>query len=199
MKWIRPAIWTVATSTAIAAWWFLATVLFCFLARLPIRKAHPGTLVRYVVDGKPSIAVRRLVVGSGLVSFAILTIPIAYWRARGQQASPYGNARWAGSADVRLAGLLSTTGIILGKRDGRLLCMPGWEHVMCFAPSGSGKGVGIVIPNLLHWPDSAIVHDVKGENFRLTAGFRAAHGQKIYFFNPADPAGRTHRYNPFSS
>ena len=68
---------------------------------------------------------------------------------------------------------------------------------MCFAPSGSGKGVGIVIPNLLHWPDSAIVHDVKGENFRLTCGFRAARGQKVYFFNPGDPEGRTHRYNPF--
>ena len=101
-------------------------------------------------------------------------------------------------AHVRRAGLLSRTGILLGWRGGRFLCMPGWEHVMCFAPTGSGKGVGIVIPNLLHWPDSAIVHDVKGENFRLTSGFRAAHGQKVFFFNPGDPGGPHPPLQPFS-
>src|SRR5208282_2384826 len=110
---------------------------------------------------------------------------------------PFGDAKWASWRDVQRAGLLSRTGILLGWRYGRFLCMPGWEHVMCFAPTGSGKGVGIVVPNLLHWADSAIVHDVKGENFRLTSGYRAEHGQKVYFFNPGDSEGRTHRYNPF--
>ena len=119
------------------------------------------------------------------------------WVKNRKSVSPYGDARWATWREVNRAGLFSRSGILLGRRAGGWLCIPGWEHVMCFAPSGSGKGVGIVVPNLLHWPDSAIVHDVKGENFRLTSGFRAAHGQKVYFFNPGDPQGRTHRYNPF--
>ena len=49
----------------------------------------------------------------------------------------------------------------------------GPEHVLCFAPTRSGKGVGLVIPTLLTWAGSVIVHDIKGENHGLTAGWRA--------------------------
>ena len=138
----------------------------------------------------------RLIHASGFLLPAILGAIFILFESR-KRSSPYGDACWARWRDIRKAGLLSKQGIILGKRHGRFLCMQGWEHIMCFAPSGSGKGIGIVIPNLLHWSDSAIVHDVKGENFRLTSGFRAECGQKIYFLNPGDPEGRTHRYNPF--
>lgn len=30
----------------------------------------------------------------------------------------------------------------------------------------------MVIPTLLTWPGSAIIHDIKGENWQITAGFR---------------------------
>jgi Type IV secretory system Conjugative DNA transfer len=39
--------------------------------------------------------------------------------------------------------------------------------VLCFAPTRSGKGVGLVVPTLLTWPGSCIVHDIKGENWTL--------------------------------
>jgi type IV secretion system protein VirD4 len=61
----------------------------------------------------------------------------------------------------------------------------GPEHVLCFAPTRSGKGVGLVVPSLLTWPGSAIVHDIKGENWQLTAGFRARHG-RVLLFDPTN-------------
>jgi type IV secretion system protein VirD4 len=61
--------------------------------------------------------------------------------------------------------------------------------VLCFAPTRSGKGVGLVVPSLLTWPGSAIVHDIKGENWQLTAGFRARHG-RVLLFDPTNPRRR---------
>jgi len=69
----------------------------------------------------------------------------------------------------------------------------GPEHVLCFAPTRSGKGVGLVVPSLLTWPGSAIVHDIKGENWTLTAGFRALHG-RVLLFDPTNSASAA--YNP---
>ncbi len=66
---------------------------------------------------------------------------------------------------------------MLGRYDQDYLRHDGPEHVLCFAPTRSGKGVGLVVPTLLTWPGSAIVHDIKGENWQLTAGFRAKHGR----------------------
>lgn len=108
----------------------------------------------------------------------------------------HGAARWASEGEVRRAGLRSDTGIVLGRKDGRLLVFGGQEHVMLYAPTRTGKGVGVVIPNLLAWPGSAVVLDVKRENWDATAGFRAAHGQATHLFDPLDPKGRTARYNP---
>jgi type IV secretion system protein VirD4 len=61
--------------------------------------------------------------------------------------------------------------------------------VLC-AHAQSGKGVGLVIPSLLTWPGSAIVHDIKGENWQLTAGFRAKHG-RVLLFDPTNAAVRS--------
>ncbi len=108
----------------------------------------------------------------------------------------HGDARWARLGDLRRAGLRAETGIILGRRGGGLLTFGGAEHVLLYAPTRSGKGVGVVIPNLLAWPGSVVVLDVKRENWAATAGFRAAHGQTVHLFDPLDPEGRTARYNP---
>jgi type IV secretion system protein VirD4 len=67
---------------------------------------------------------------------------------------------------------------------------------LLFAPTGSGKGVGFVIPNLLFWEDSVVVHDIKLENYELTSGWRAKKGQQVFVWSPADPDGNTHCYNP---
>jgi type IV secretion system protein VirD4 len=108
----------------------------------------------------------------------------------------HGAARWANEADLARAGLRNRVGLVLGRKAGRLLVFGGAEHVMLYAPTRTGKGVGVVIPNLLTWPDSVVVLDVKRENWDATAGFRAAHGQQVVLFDPLDPEGRTARYNP---
>ena len=139
--------------------------------------------------------------------------------ARGEQASPEdfgregalegGKAEHAGPpaaavgpAEVDRAGLTGgdgQPGILIGRHRGRFLSLPGQLSVMLSAPTRSGKGVGVVIPNLLNWPDSVVVLDIKGENFDVTAGYRAAHGQAVYAFSPFDEGARSHRWNPLTA
>lgn len=116
------------------------------------------------------------------------------WRARQRrQVTTYGSARWADRRELRRAGLLGPRGMILGRLGSRYLRHEGPEHVMAFAPTRSGKGVGLVIPTLLSWTDSAVVHDIKGENWQLTAGWRARFSHCL-LFNPTDT--RSAHFNP---
>ena len=129
----------------------------------------------------------------GLVSIAV-AIAMSVWRAREQrQAETYGSAHWASPNDVRRAGLMGEDGVILGKLGPSYLRHDGPEHVLCFAPTRSGKGVGLVVPTLLTWPGSCIVHDIKGENWKLTAGFRGRHG-RVLLFDPTNASSSP--YNP---
>ncbi|MBB4633907.1 conjugal transfer protein TraG [Sphingosinicella soli] len=116
------------------------------------------------------------------------------WRARqGTNVTTYGSARWATRREIEGAGLFRDAGVFLGRLRGRYLRHDGPEHVMAFAPTRSGKGIGLVIPTLLGWPGSAVIHDIKGENWQLTAGWRARFSHAL-FFNPTDAASA--RYNP---
>ena len=92
--------------------------------------------------------------------------------------------------------LARRVGIYLGVWQGSYLrdCGPG--HVLVMAPTRSGKGVGVVVPTLLTWPHSALVHDLKGENWQLTAGARRAMGQMCLKFDPTDTTGTSVKYNP---
>jgi len=129
----------------------------------------------------------------GFISIAV-AITMSVIRAReAADLDTYGSARWATRAEVGGAGLLGADGVVLGRLDRDYLRHDGPEHVLCFAPTRSGKGVGLVVPTLLTWPGSAIVHDIKGENWDLTAGFRARHGRVLRF----DPTSMTSAaYNP---
>ena len=129
----------------------------------------------------------------GFISVAV-AIGMSVWRAReAKNVETYGSARWAKPNEVKAAGLLGPDGVVLGKLDRDYLRHDGPEHVLCFAPTRSGKGVGLVVPTLLTWPGSAIVHDIKGENWQLTAGFRARHG-RVLLFDPTNT--RSSAYNP---
>ncbi|WP_114391300.1 conjugal transfer protein TraG [Notoacmeibacter marinus] len=129
----------------------------------------------------------------GFISVGV-AIFMSVLRAReAQDVDTYGSARWADRKDVERAGLLDPDGVVLGKFDRSYIRHDGPEHVLCFAPTRSGKGVGLVIPSLLTWPGSAIVHDIKGENWQLTSGFRAQHGS-VLLFDPTNPQSAA--YNP---
>ncbi|MDE2166244.1 MAG: conjugal transfer protein TraG [Alphaproteobacteria bacterium] len=124
----------------------------------------------------------------------IVAIIGSLWRARQNRlVTTYGSSRWAMGREIEKAGLFRSAGVFLGRLGGRYLRHDGPEHVMAFAPTRSGKGVGLVIPTLLSWTGSAVIHDIKGENWQLTAGWRAKFSHCL-LFNPTDP--RSARYNP---
>ncbi|MEH2478183.1 type IV secretion system protein VirD4 [Nitrobacteraceae bacterium AZCC 2146] len=129
----------------------------------------------------------------GFISIAA-AIGMSVWRAREAKiAATYGSARWATPSEVHVAGLAAPDGVVLGRLDHNYLRHDGPEHVLCFAPTRSGKGVGLVVPTLLTWPGSCIVHDIKGENWTLTSGFRARHG-RVLLFDPTNTNSAA--YNP---
>lgn len=133
----------------------------------------------------------------GFLIFA-LRAPIADFRPFGQKEKLHGDAKWAGEQDIRKAELRSKKGLIIGRDARGYLVAPGFQHALLFAPTGSGKGVGVVIPNLLFWEDSLFVHDIKLENYEITSGYRRnVLKQDTYLWNPASPDGVTHCYNPF--
>jgi type IV secretion system protein VirD4 len=134
------------------------------------------------------------IAASGGILSIIVAIGMSVWRAREvRNAETYGSARWATPKEIKGAGLLGPDGVMLGRYRRDYLRHDGPEHVLCFAPTRSGKGVGLVVPTLLTWPGSAIVHDIKGENWTLTAGFRARHG-RVLLFDPTNPDSAA--YNP---
>ncbi len=123
--------------------------------------------------------------------------PIMDWRPFKKPESIHGDAKWASPADVKKMGLRAKNGALLGMYNKKLIVADGYQHILLFAPTGAGKGVGFVIPNLLFWTDSVIVHDIKLENYELTSGWRRKNlKQKVILWNPASPDGISHCYNP---
>ncbi len=131
--------------------------------------------------------------GSGLLA-VVVAIGMSIWRSRQSRlVTTYGSARWANADDIRKAGLTLPAGVFLGQHDRQYLRHEGPEHVLTFAPTRSGKGVGLVVPTLLSWPASAVVHDIKGENWQITAGWRSRFSHCL-LFNPTD--AKSAAYNP---
>jgi len=134
------------------------------------------------------------IAGAGGIGAFVVAVAMSVWRAReAKKVTTYGSARWAEAREIKRAGLLHPDGVLLGRWKDAYLRHHGPEHVLCFAPTRSGKGVGLVVPTLLTWPGSAIVHDIKGENWGLTAGWRARFG-RVLLFDPTNT--KSTAYNP---
>lgn len=184
---------------------YLSAVLFLLLNKADPRQARFASIAHYwqlyANDGRlrKSLVASMVVSGGGL----LVLLPAALFAAARPRRALHGDARFATAAEVERAGLTGDTGgapsILVGRHGKRFLALPGQLSVMLSAPTRSGKGVGVVIPNLLNWPDSVVVLDIKGENFDVTAGYRAAHGQAVYAFSPFDEGARSHRWNPLST
>jgi type IV secretion system protein VirD4 len=167
-------------------------------------KQHWGRHARKPFDIALSIALGSLLPGFG----AALLI-------RGGDRKPkpvgaYGTARWSTERELEEAEMLPENGLVLcqtaeadirriplrgwrHRRFGRLTRHDGPEHTIVFAPTRSGKGVGVVVPTLLAWTGSAIVYDPKRENWELTAGWRRRFSYCLRF----DPTvEQSVRWNP---
>lgn len=107
----------------------------------------------------------------------------------------HGSARWATREDLEKAGLFSDDGVYVGGWEDEhgkqhYLRHSGSEHVLCIAPTRSGKGICLVVPTLLSWTQSCVITDLKGELWALTAGWRKEHGNNVALrFEPASASG----------
>jgi type IV secretion system protein VirD4 len=185
---------------------YLSAALFLVLNKADPRQARLTSIAHYWALYADDTPLRRKLVASIAVSGLglLVVLPAALAIAARPRRPLHGDARFATTAEIERAGLLpggrrgSTPSILIGRYGKRFLALPGQLSVMLSAPTRSGKGVGVVIPNLLNWPDSVVVLDIKGENYEITAGYRAAHGQAVYAFSPFDADARSHRWNPLS-
>lgn len=112
-----------------------------------------------------------------------------------------GNAHFANGIEVNNASFFKheEQSIIIGKKYGAPLYSNGFEHVLVFAPTGSGKTRSIGIPNLFNYPYSVVCNDVKLTLFQATSGYRKqVLGQQCYCWAPAHETQLTHAYNPLS-
>lgn len=198
---------------------YLGSVLLMQLNGLPVENAGPFTAFRYfpIYKNSPVKSVRLSVIFCAAFPFlCCIGFAVLVYLSKSKQRSLHGDARFATYQEIKKAGLVARDDydktILVGQYNEHgkkeYLCYGGYQFVMLAAPTRSGKGVGIVIPNCLNYSDSLVVLDIKLENFDKTAGFRAKSGQEVYLFAPYDEyeAGRqpgksapmrTHRYNPF--
>ena len=118
-------------------------------------------------------------VGFGLPAAAYLALLVLMLKPRDKAL--HGDARFANAGDLSKHGMLkpSATGVIVGKFNGNMVRLPGQQFVILAAPTRSGKGVGVVIPNLLDYQESMVVLDIKQENFELTSGWRKSQGPAL--------------------
>jgi type IV secretion system protein VirD4 len=179
---------------------YVAGCLLLLSLDLPVSEASPLTIARYGYYYRDSPQIVRHVLwclGGGVVSVA----GVAAFALIPRRAPLHGEARFARYREIHQAGLLTGQGLILGELRGWLpwrrqfITLPGQQGVALSAQPRSGKGVGVVIPNLLTWPDSVVCVDIKKENWTLTAGWRAASGSQVFLFDPLAADGRTHRWN----
>ena len=175
---------------------YLAGYVLLWSLRLNPRQASPLTVVRYGYYYGDRQEIRRIVLASSAAGGAIV-LATALVLVLPRRRSLHGDARFATRRELADAGLFGDRGIILGRVGRRCLMLAGQQGVALAAPPRAGKGTGVVIPNLLNWPDSVICVDIKRENWTLTAGFRAANGQECFLFDPFSEEGRTARWNPF--
>lgn len=197
---------------------YVGSLLLMHLNGLPLEKAGPFTAFRYfpIYKNSPVKSVRLTVIFCAAFPFLVSAgIAVLFYITKYKPRSLHGDARFATYMEIKKAGLVARDNydktILVGqyKERGRneYLCYGGYQFVMLAAPTRSGKGVGIVIPNCLNYSDSLVVLDIKLENFDKTAGFRAKSGQEVYLFAPYDECAaerqpgkaapmRTHRYNP---
>lgn len=203
-----PVIALAITLGLVPAALYLSGVFYFAVHKINPAKAVIFSWIDYFLSDPSDRKKQLLSLFAGLfTTYALL--PLSIYLATQKRRELHGSARFANQSEIRKAALLGNNdGIIVGKTNGQLMRFPGQQFVLLAAPTRSGKGVGIVIPNCLTWTHSLVVLDIKQENFNLTSGYREkVLGQAVYLFNPfaeetdahGAPLPKTHRWNPFDN
>ena len=196
LKWLFVIIvFIIVTAAAI---WFSGIMFYVLNKANPLGKTNLWTWVEYWQAYQYEPIIAKKLKTSLFIAFVVFYGIFIAVMVDALRDTPFlhGNARFATEGEIEKAGLFAKQGIIVGKYKNRFLLFAGMQFALLAAPTRSGKGVGIVIPNLLSYPESVVVIDVKQENFLITSKYRAKHGQECYLHNPFATDGKTHRYNP---
>ncbi len=188
----------VAIVLALAIFLFAWSIAFYLLLGFNINGVRPWSVVEFLL----AYGIFGAHANALALSFAIalgLTLSVGLGLYLTRPKHYYGDARWATKTQLYNANLLDKGGILLGRFGRKYLRNDEPGHTFMAAPTRSGKGVGVVIPNLLSWPGSVVVLDIKHENHAITSGFREVHGSAVFKWSPADEDARSHRFNPLDS
>ena len=184
---------------------YLSGYILLAWLKLPQVPLELGTYFKYfrLIDTPKVLPFATAIKVSGMLGFGVpLTVYLLGLFAvlKSKPQALHGSARFATSRDLATKKMFDASGdgIIVGKMNNKLVRLAGQQFVILAAPTRSGKGVGIVIPNLLDYQHSMVVLDIKQENFDLTSGWRKSQGQEVFLFNPFAEDGRTHRWNPLT-
>ncbi len=188
----------ILTATLLSLWF--SGVIYLYFAHLNYRSATPLTVIQYGYFYGHDKRTQFWLALSIMLGFMPIGLP-TFLKFKPKKQALYGEAKFATQQEIKHAGLLAKQGIIVGKQEkvfGKqsYFQFAGQQHVLMSAPTRSGKGVGVVIPNLLTWHDSVVVLDIKHENWDITSGFRQAHGQQCFLLNLAPRDYQSHRWNP---
>lgn len=175
---------------------YLAGYFFLWRINIPPYQATPFTVLNYAYHYGHDLNVRRwLAICAAAGAVPALGFVIALLMPVRRRL--HGDARFARRQEVKNAGLLGDRGLILGKLGNTFLMLPGQQGAICSAPPRSGKGAGLVQPNMMAWDGSVVLLDVRQESFRITSGFRSKFSD-VYLFNPVAEDGKTMQWNPLS-
>jgi len=138
-----------------------------------------------------------------LVAFFIFAAAkLLYYRRAKSYDDVHGTAHFATADEIKKMNIIEQKqGVYIGawqepkSNYQKYLKHDGPEHILAFAPTRTGKGVGLVIPTLLAWEGSCVILDIKGENWELTSGYRQEIGNNVLRFDPVAEKGGV-GYNP---
>lgn len=184
---------------SVGVYLYLTDLLFMVMNSRNQHAAAVLNPVRYALyyRANPSESVPFTLIASASAAAVFVCGPLMFL-LKGKNENLHGDAKWATKKVMKEAGLLTGNGIIIGKVGSEYLTHPGTEPISVTAPTRSGKGQGLVLPNAVNWNESFVSLDPKEEIFEHSAGFRRENGQEVFLFNPAARDYRTHRYNPLS-
>lgn len=209
----KPALVLAYIAAAPFLWIGLSSLVFLAGTRL---WGHPGIprsaylwqWLEYRHDfGLNALTSLWLVASGVLVTLALLVPLIRMAKMRGSKKKLFGESHFATEDEARKSGLVFSrrplgNAFLLGRTQGfgrRYVSLPGEEHVSLYARTRSGKGVSVVVPNALNWGGSLVAFSIKRDLVRDAAAERIRKGQAVFVFDPTNPDGRSHRWNPLGN
>ncbi|MHC5780298.1 type IV secretory system conjugative DNA transfer family protein [Aliivibrio fischeri] len=185
---------------------YLSGIIYFMIHSANTEIVTPYTIIEQWIYYSEDMRYQKSLVTALLIGFGIAVIAptLLFLFNTKEKEELHGSARFATQDEIKKEGLTNNNGkgILIGQFNGFLgffktyLYFNSDSFILLIAPTRSGKGVGVVIPNLLVYNQSMVILDLKQENFSITSKYRAKYGQQVFLFNPFTENGQTHRYNP---